>query len=83
MTAAEAREQLEAEMWRILGFYTKTPRVHHVDRLLTLADACVHASVGEALDDRARDRRLADADASAAEHLERLAQATAERTGRP
>lgn len=41
--ASDARERFEAEAWQILGEYSAAPRVHHVDRLLTLADQYAHA----------------------------------------
>ena len=47
VSADEQRQVLEAEIWRILGEYTPTPRVHHVDRLLAVADRYRHAAAGE------------------------------------
>jgi hypothetical protein len=47
MSAADAREELEAEVWLVLGEYSPAPRVHHVDRILALADRYRHAAAGE------------------------------------
>lgn len=80
MSAADAREELEAAIWR-LADPAATPAMMAV--ALRAADRYADAAVSAALDDRARNRRLAAAEASAAEHRERLAQATAKRTRRP
>lgn len=45
--AGEARERLEAEVWRVLGEYSPCPRVHHVDRIIAMADQYRHAAAGE------------------------------------
>lgn len=86
MSAADAREELEAEVWRVLGVYSKTPLVHLVDGIISRAEAYASAyaadAIEAALDDRAREHHVSAAEASAAEHRERLEQATAERTGR-
>jgi hypothetical protein len=44
--ADEAREELEATIWRVLGFYTKIPRVHHVQEILAAAERYRHAAAG-------------------------------------
>jgi hypothetical protein len=62
--AADARERLEAGIWRVLGEYSPCPRVHHVDRILTLADAYARAGVDDDPSPRLTRRR---------ERLERLA----------
>lgn len=62
--ASDAREQLEAAIWKILGEYSPCPRVHHVDRILTLADAYARAGIDDDPSPRLTRRR---------ERLERLA----------
>jgi hypothetical protein len=76
MSAADAREELEAALWRALklGGWNKA-----VDSILAVADeyalACSAEAVASALDDRARNRRLAAAEASAADHREQIGEA--------
>jgi hypothetical protein len=81
VNAAEHREQLEAACWR-----SQRLTATQVDAILAEADRYASATAVETLasvvDDRARARRVLAAEASAAEHRERLEQATAERTGR-
>ena len=81
MSAADKREELEATIWRERGGDPRRPAAD-VDRILAAADAYATASIADALDHRARASRLAAAEASAAEHRDQLATATAERTGR-
>jgi hypothetical protein len=94
MSAADAREELEAAIRRQLTL-TQLPgrgRPTHnqvTDLILTYADAYASACVAtrqriaDTIDGPARQRRLAAAEASAAEHRERLEQAIARRARRP
>lgn len=92
MSAAERREVLEAALWRaVTACHVRGTPVcgckANVAAILGLIDTyaldIAASQVAKALDDRARASRLTAAEASAAEHRERLAAATAERTGRP
>lgn len=66
MSAADdAYEALQAEVWRVLGEYSPCPRVHHVDRILTLACAFARAGIDDDPSPRLTRRR---------ERMERLAQ---------
>lgn len=63
MTAADAREELEAVLWHLL------PEVGAVDAVLALADAYASAVADERIAGRVHDRtigreRLADLDAA-------------------
>jgi hypothetical protein len=87
VSAADAREQLEAVIRRQLTAITRPGRgrVTHneaVGNILGAADYYGDELLAQRLNDRARERRLAAAEASAAEHRERLELATAERTGK-
>jgi hypothetical protein len=86
MSAADARENVEAAAWRVPGITAA-----QVDAILAASDAHAAASVTALIDSRARLRRLADqraredaareerltdADAAAAQHRQQLKQAT-------
>jgi len=64
VSAADAREELEAEVWRVLGVYSKHPLVHLVDGILSRAEAYTSAYAAEAVE------HATAAEASAAEHRE-------------
>jgi hypothetical protein len=81
VTAADAREALESVIWRERGG-NRQRGAQDVDRILAAADSYAYALAAEQAANAARASRLAGAEASAAEHRQRLEQATAERTGR-
>lgn len=93
MSAADAREELEAAVRQQAtylephtGRYKCAVSEDGMQAILDAADAYAGAHAGDrvaaAIDGLARQRRLDAAEASGAEHYERLAEATAGRTGR-
>ena len=89
MTAAsDAREALEAAIWRERGG-SRQRGAEDVDRILAAADAYATAVASAALDARERTARViadaasTDREQQAAQGRERLAQAAAEATRRP
>lgn len=78
VSAADAREELEAAIWRLPGASRPRDR-EDVDAILAAADAYASANAAEVLNAAARASRMRADGARGAARLER---ATAERTGR-